>query len=362
MSTPAKLTTQQRQAMFAQATRQNWQTLPQEAAHQGATTLQFTLPKARLLSKIWLDVEATVSIKHSSGTAPAVDFFTPYKLIRRCSLDLNNGFQPFLIGGKELAIYNGMKQNSGYVYGYQNHYTGAAAIPYGYNTHKALTASSSGAANTIKFTMELPVTLNDRDLIGLILLQSAETNVTLSVDIANGNDLLDNATGYTVDIQTVKVKPTVETFSVPAVQEAFPDLSVLKLVNSRQDAFLGSGQNIVKLATGTIYRKLAFYITDADGKPFEDEDFTGNLELVFNQADVNYSIRPETLRHINESRLGAPMPKGVYVFDFSDNGVPNYGGTRDLIDSTYLTEFWVRFPTGKAGKVSIISECITRLK
>ena len=350
-----QLTTQQRMMLFAQATRQNVQMLPQQAATQGATTLQFNLPKARLLSKLWIDVEAKVKIKHASGTAPTTDQFTPYKLIRRLSLDLNNGFSPYVIGGKELAIYNSIRDNPKIIFPQSTDANGYCYMP-------TLTASSSGTENTIKFTLEVPVTLNDRDLIGLILLQSAETTVTLSVDLANGGDLLNNASGYTVDIELVKVIPAVETFSIPAVADAMPDLSVLKLVSSRQDAFTGSGQNVVKLATGTIYRKLAFYVTDENGVPFEDDDFLSPIELVFNQADVNYSVRAANLRHMNESHLGYALPKGVYVFDFSYNGVSNYGGTRDYIDTELLTEFWVRFNSQKAGKVSIIAENIARLK
>lgn len=351
----AKLTTQQRMAMFAQATRQNIQMLPTETRNTGATTVQFNLPKSRLLSKIWIDVEADVNIKHASGTKPTVDKFAPYKLIRRISTDLNNGFSPYVIGGKELAIYNSIRMNPGLIYPQAENETGYCYMP-------ELAASSAGTSNKMKFTVELPVTLNDRDLIGLILLQSAETNVTLSVDLANGGDLLDNAAGYTVDIEEIKITPAIETFSVPAVAEAFPDLSVLKLVSSRQDAFTGAGQNVIKLATGTIYRKLAIYVTDAEGKPMEDEDFLSNIELVFNQADIPYSVKASSLRHINESHMGYPMPKGVYVFDFSYNGISNYSGTRDYIDTELLTEFWLRFNTQKAGKISVISENIARLK
>ena len=354
MASNAKYTVQQRAAMFAQATRQNYQMLPEQVTNAGATTLQFLLPKARLLSKIMVDVEAKVKITHASETEVPVDDFTPYKIIRRMSLDLNNGFSPYVIGGKELAIYNCMRANPELVFPQASNDRGYCYMP-------ELAASAGGTENTMKFTVALPVTLNDRDPVGLILLQSAETNVTLSVDIANGGDILDNASGYTVDIANVRIRPMLETFSLPAVTDAFPDLSVLKLVNSRTDQFAGSGQNIVKLATGTIYRKLAFYVMDENGDPFEDSDFLSNIELVFNQADVNYSINAASLAHLNESQLGFSLPKGVYVFDFSYNGIPNYGGTRDYIDTEQLTEFWLRFNSAKKGKVSVISECLARL-
>lgn len=351
----SKYTVQQRANMFAQATRQNYQMLPEQTANQGATTLQFSLPKSRLLAKIMIDIEATVKITHASEVSVPADDFTPYKLLRRVSLDLNNGFSPYVIGGKELAIYNCMRMNPEIVFPQASNERGYCYMP-------ALEASTGGQENKMKFTVELPVTLNDRDPVGLILLQSSSTNVTLSVDIANGGDLVDNAAGYTVDITQLKVRPMLATFSLPAVTDAFPDLSVLKLVSSRTDMFTGSGQNVIKLATGTIYRKLALYVMDENGEPFEDEDFLSNIELVFNQADIPYSINAKNLAHINESHYGYALPKGVYVFDFSYNGLPNLGGTRDYIDSENLTEFWVRFNSAKRGKISVISENIARLQ
>ena len=349
-------TPQQRQALFAQATRQNMQMIPQGTATGGATTLQFNLPKARLLSKLWVEFTAVVKVSHASKADFPVDALTPYKIIRRLQLDLNNGFSPFVIGGKELALLNCVRQcPENVLYSADARKNQADAICY-------MSDTKTGKDITLHFMMEMPVTLNDRDLIGLILLQSSETVVTLTVDIGNGADLLTTEeTGYSVEIKSVKVNPMAETFSVPAVQSAFPDISVLKLVSSRTEAFTGAGQNIIKLATGTIYRKLMLYITDDCGVPFENDDILSNIDLVFNQADVNYSIKPSMLRGVNQSHLGFMLPKGCYLFDFTYQGVPNYGGTRDYIDTGLLTEFWVRFNSQKSGKVSIISENLSKL-
>ena len=125
--------------------------------------------------------------------------------------------------------------------------------------------------------------------------------------------------------------------------------------------FAGNGQNLIDLVTGTIYRKIAFIIEDLDGNPFSDDDITSNIDLIFNTADVNYSVPPKLIRHKNEMQFGEEQPKGVYIFDFSDNGIPNYGGTRDYIDSTKLTMFQVRFNSNKAGRIRIVSENLARL-
>lgn len=323
-----QLTTQQRMAMFAASTRHNMQMLPKKVITAGGTTVQFSLPKARLLESVWLKFKVNIA---DQNIARDVNVNLD-KLIRRVSVDMNNGFQPFLISGEALRIYNNLD------------------APYAdyINEYWDFDHLDSGS---VVFTLRLPMTLNRKDLIGLILLQSQETNVTVSIDIAN------------IDFAKMEIEAMCSTFSIPAVQAAFPDLSVLKLVSSRQDAIMGGGQNIFKLATGTIYRKVMVKLEDTEGNALTPEDIKSPFELVFNQADTPISISADMLTAYNAVQYnGASRGPGVYVFDFSDNGIPNFGGTRDLIDSSNLTEFWLRFNTEKAGKITIISENISRLK
>lgn len=359
MAEKQTLTASQRAALFSQATRQNHQMLPTQTATSGASTLTFTFPKARLLSKVLLDIEMKTKITHASKTDLPTDLtvFNPYSLIRRISLDMNNGFHPYVIGGAECAMLNMISRNNpAYIYDVINK---ADESGYGYWKNKG--ASSTGKENTIGFTLELPITLNDRDPVSLIMLQNEQTVVNLTVDIANGAELLNHAEGYSVEITEVKVTPMAETFSIPASTDAFPDISVLKLTASRNDNFVGAGQHIVKLSTGTIYRRLLFRILNKDGKPMETSDITSNIELVFNQADTNYSISPRALRRLNTTQYGYSLPKGMYVFDFAFQGTVNLSGTRDYVDTERLTEMWLRFSTNDSGTIQIVSETIARL-
>lgn len=349
------LTVQQRNAMFAQATRQNIQSFGKKTITQGATMVDFLLPKARLLSKIYLECDFKFKLKHASKTTLDTDEFTPYRPIRRLSLDLNNGFSPYVIGGKELSVLNALRMNSNIVFPQSDNEVGYCYAP------KQLKASTTGVSNHIRTTIELNTTLNDRDPIGIVLLQNNETAVELKVDIESENMFVNNEAGFTVEVEEITLQASAETFSIPAIAEAFPDISVIKLVTSRTEAFPGNGQNLIDLTTGTIYRKLAFIVEDLDGNPFADEDFTSNIDLIFNTADVNYSIPAKTLRHINESQLGIALPKGCYCFDFSYNGLPNLGGTRDYIDTERLTSFQLRFNSNKTGRIRIINENLARL-
>jgi len=328
----AELNAQQRAQLFAMSTRQNLHMLAKQTATTVPNTLQFSLPKARLLAGLYVKVKATFASKPSGLDLTKL----PY-LVRRISLDLNNGFNPFVVSGGEANLYNLVDLNA--------------------KNMKESWGVKSVSDTVYDINIFLPCTTNPRDPIGLILLQNDQTNVTLNIDLGMGSEA-----GLSVDPTKVEIKVMTETFSVPAHANAYPDLSVLKLVNGRKDSLPTAGQQIIKLTTGAIYRKLIFRLTDADGRPMSVEDITSNIEIVFNQADVNYSVDGEMLRLLNEKQLGVELPEGVFVFDFSNSGgLPNLGGTRDFIDSANLNELWLRFTTTKIGKCEIVTETLARL-
>ena len=334
-----KITAQARANLFAMATRQNMQMLAKQTVTSTPNTVQFTLPKARLLAGLYVRIKATFPegcLDGTTGSPMEVKSTKFHKLVRRISLDLNNGFAPFVVSGRECAFYNMIDVNADNV----------------------INSWVQNVSNqTVTFNYHLPVTTNKRDPIGLILLQNDQTNVTLSIDLGLASEF-----GAPAEPTKVEVSVMAETFSIPANANAYPDLSVLKLVNGRKDSLPTEGQQVIKLATGTIYRKLAFYLTDEEGNPMKPEDITSNIELVFNQADINYSISAEMFRELNAKDFGCYLPEGLYVFDFSAGGsFSNMGGTRDFIDSANLTEFWLRFNTTKKGKCEIVTETLARL-
>ena len=345
-----QLTAQQRANLFSMSTRQNLQMMAKKSVQTPNTSIEFTLPKARLLSNIFLHINAKVKVKHASQTQLAAEYLTAHRLVRRYSLDLNNGFQPWSISGEGAYILSLIQPNANMCMERSDYFT----YP---NNFKV---SSTGESNEIDFTIQLPVVLNQRDPVGLILLQSDTTVCDLRIDVGNPADMFPAAEGYTFELENVEVTPMLETFSIPQNASARPDLSVLKLAQDRVDTITSAGQQEIKLSTGTIYRKLALYVTDENGKPSNDM-LTGNIDLVFNTADCNYSVDPKMLRAKNAFDLGHATPDGVYIFDFSNQGVPNFGGVRDYIDTARLSYFTTKLSTTGAGKVKIITECLARL-
>lgn len=338
----SRLTASQRAAYFAQMTRQNLQMLPKQTTANEASTLQFNLPKARLLASIVVNCQLTFTCTGSGSYA--IETPTVHDFVRRWSLDLNNGFSPYTVGGRELYYMNLLNGSSGL---------------------SDITAQSSvktdGTDNVVNFAVQLSTALNPRDAIGLVLLQNDSTNVTLTADLNTIADVF-KKDGLIFKFKEFSATPCVETFSIPASADAFPDLSVLKIVNSRNDSFVGAGQHIIRLSTGTIYRRMLFRLTDENGEPLKESDIVSDIQLVFNQADINYSVSAEALRTINQMQLGYRLPDGVYAFDFSYQGICNLGGSRDFIDTEALTEFWIKFSTNKSGRCELVTETLARLQ
>lgn len=347
-----QVTPQQRAALFATATRQNWQM--QASKSVGALeTAEFTIPKVRLTSRIRLLVEAQLTVTHASNATYIPAAFAPFTAIRRVSVDMNNGFSPFSVSGTQLYLYSLMRENAAIL---NRQTSGRGKVVQG------TAASADGAANTIRFLADLPLTLNDRDAVGLILTQNQETTVTVTVDIDSAEKLATDASGFTYELGQVKITPMVESFSIPAVQEAFPDISTLKLVQAGTKAINGAGQVNYELPTGQTYRKIAFLIENESGEGIADADLSGDIEIVLNQADTPYRVNPKVLAGINHEQFGMPLPSGLYAFDFSYQGISNYGGARDYIDTERLTEFWLRFNATQGGKITVVYETLSRLR
>lgn len=354
MANNNNLTAQQRAMLFGAATRQHFQMLGMQEVSGGAQTVQFRVPKARILQGVKLWVEAKLNVKHASGTAYALKSpVDPYKLFRLITIDFNNGFRPVAVAGDELAM-NNMLYTMPEMVGYSADGKTNCKCP------ASLVASSAGTDNEISFMLDIPLALNYRDPVGLIMAQNAETSIDITLDIANANAILGAAAGYTCNFTSVKITPMIASFSIPSDTRAFPDFSVLKILDSRNESFT-AGQNYVKLPTGMIYRKMILKFEAADGTAFTDEDITSNIDIVMNTADTPYSVSPKMLRAIDKMQSGIEFPDGCYYFSFDYQGVNGYGGSRDYIDAERITELAIRFNAGKAGKLTVISEKLSRL-
>lgn len=346
-----KLTATQRAILFDQSTRQYLQNVGQMTFSEN-DTVSTILPKSRFLSKISLLVQGTFKLTHATKTTFTPATFDIYNLLRQVRLSINNGFNPYQISGPMLALYN-------QILSYKNITDNNNLLHYFTNT-----VSPSGAVNTISMLIDLPLTVNERDTIGLILLQNSQTSVQLDIDCNTVSSIMTD-TDITIDNINITITPILETYSIPPIADAIPDYSIIKIVNQQIENIMSAGQMTIKLPVGLTYRKLAIYLaSDNKFTPISSNNI-GNIQLVFNQADIPYSIPASYLQCKNTQQYGKSLPQGAYVFDFSDNGIVNYGSGRDYIDTEKLTEFWLTIDfkniSGSSNYVHIVSEKLAKL-
>ena len=346
-----KLTAQQRAQLFASMTRQHHQMIGTKTVTGGAQTVEFTIPKTRLLQAIRVHVSGKIKVTGSSNVA--LGKMDIYKAIRQCIIDLNNGFRPVQVSGEHAALLSMIGPRSEMWVPSSDGST-LAKCP------AQLSASTSGVENDFSFYLDLPLTTNERDMTGIVLAQSQETLITLGLDVANAAAVINNKSGYTCDFTTMTFKVQTVSYSIPSDSRCMPDLSILVIKDQKSDVFT-SGQNSINLPTGMIYRKMLFKFENEDGTPMNLNQITSNIEIVLNTADTPYVIDPTMLRAWNKLQTGVEMPEGVFFYDFSYQGAASYGGARDLLDAERITFLEIRFNAATGGKLTVVSEKLSRL-
>lgn len=353
-----KITAQQRAQLFAASTRQHFQMIGQKEITGGAQTIEFEVPKARILHNIKLLVEAKVKVGGGTGTDKWKHELSPYDVLRQVVVNFNNGFKPIQVSGSELAMANMLYTEPHMVKPSADGSTLCMAPDTG-----LAAASGDGNVHDIRFMIDVPIGINYRDPTGMVLVQNSETLVTLSIDIGYPTTLCklnDSEYNHTFSYESVKVAAMATTYSIPGDSRCWPDFSVLKILSSN-NYHVTQGQNYIVLPGGMIYRKMILKFEDENGNPMSLADITSNIELILNTADTPYSISPAMLREVDKMQSGVVFPEGCYYFSWDYQGQNGYGGARDLMDCERVTEFAVRFTSGKVGKLTVIGEKISRL-
>jgi hypothetical protein len=355
-----KLSAAQRAANFNLYTRKHMQPLP-AVSGAASSSISITIPKVRLLSNVRLLITGTLTVTHATLTSYVPAVGGPMSLIRNLLVSANNGFNPYQVSGVGMFLLNQLNE------------VGSITAPL-FDTVANVNASRmpnklgnvaavGGTANPFQQIVNIPLSLNDRDPVGLILAQNEETVITVQVDFdAAAAAIGTGQVGYTAVLSNLVVTPYIESFSIPTVATAFPDISTLKLVQETNQSIAGSGIQTVKLPVGNLYRKLILYVTNATGAGETDANLSGgDISILINTADNPLKYKPFLLAGMNATSYATPLPNGAYALDFSDQGWPNYSGSRDYIDTSSITEFWLQFTAAAAGNVKVIYELLSRL-
>lgn len=315
---------------FLNATRQNKRKI-KTIAFESGNRVSYDLPATGLLANLYVRVKGTLTITNGTGgaTLKAAQQSRPFGLLDRIQLTANSGTDIVNASGFGLFLRNLMTDNA-----YPD--IPAANTVEGETGNPVYQFASAAGANTVEFSLKIPVVNNDRDLAGLIMLQNRETLMTLTLDFANPTNLFTLTGTATVDFSG-NAEITMEYFSVPADEKDYPDLSIVHTILEDKVDIDGTGDVQYTVPRGNIYMRMIHraILNDAPAG-YDDID---RLTLQYNQSEQPYMIDAHDVFVQQRERYKRDLPKGVLAWDFSYQGQAGLGGARDLVNSRAITDF-----------------------
>ncbi|MCL2817142.1 MAG: hypothetical protein FWD39_01985 [Clostridiales bacterium] len=281
-----------------------------------------------LLASVYLRFKGTLTATHATKTTFAPAWGAPYNLAERIQLLVNNGTTLWNTSGYGAYLQN-MTNNFKY-----NLDEPSAAFSFGN------AASSAGAVNDLSFGLRLNVAINDKDPIGLFLLQNDATALTLQVQAALGSSLLSAADADVTAAVAGFWEVGVEFFSLPVSSENWPNLGRVHQVLEQSENISSIGENGQSLPRFNTYRRIINHLV-LNGQP---ADAIEKMRLTYNLTETPYDITGSLAKAIQRERYGRDLPAGAYVWDFFYQGFPNVGANqRDLIHAGVILSSFDQF-------------------
>lgn len=313
---------------FLEATRQNIR-LAGSQAYAAAGVAQQPIPRVGYLARIHLHITGTMTVTPGTGTA-VLSEKGPWALLRRVRYSIGSGTEIFNTSGwgahlvDYMAKLNWIPEDGRMSASYAN---------------EVYQAGVSSGANNWDFMLTIPIVPNERDLIGLILLQAegTVTNLILEWQVAGGatSDFPVVLTGNATATFAGQANIYLETFTVPAELENQPPLDRIHQVIERVDPIFSVGDNSIKLLEENTYLRI---IHSVEINGVLSNTALQQMTLRYNVTDVPYQINRQMKEYLQRRAYTRDFPKGMFFWDFFDQGYPNYGGDRDLVMASGLAE------------------------
>jgi hypothetical protein len=292
---------------FVANTRRKLVQLPTQTRPVGGGTTAINLPKTGLLASINLAIRGSVA---GSLSAPNALGFA--SILSRVRLTLNSGIDLINISG------------AGY------HYLLREAIESEYiDPNGQSSARSAVTAVAFNLDMTLPVAINMRDPLGMVLLQNEQTLLTLNLDWLADASV---ATGATVTCTAI---PYIELFTVPVDPADYPPLNIMQQILEDQQAISGAQDWVYSWPRGNTYLQVLHGV----GIGASGSDLFTRVQVRVNQSDYLQSTDIPYLDVEFRKLRGRARPAGGVFFDLlGTSGLGNYGLTRDVFNSGLVTD------------------------
>lgn len=334
MAAPAAvspISPEQRAAAFNAATRQKFTEVASQAYASGQP-LTFTLPRVGLLARVFIHFAGTLTVTIGAGTSVAAAR-SPWQLVNRVRLLANSTLALIDLTGFGAYTANNLIDWAG-VQSRIGSYARAFTITDQPQAEPPWIAEVgrfgvANGANSVDFTLELPIKLTESDPIGLIIAQNPQTTLTLELQQGTVADLTTLAGGATATL-TGTWSCAVEYFEAPADPGAMPDMTFVHVWQEQRTPVSNTGANPVRLLTGDTYLRIA-HIVQLNGT-LNRADIE-RMSIVLNDADRPYTVSRWLALYRQRRIYGKDLPEGVFVHDLF---VPET--TRDMLNSALYSD------------------------
>lgn len=216
---------------------------------------------------------------------------------------------------------------------------------------RAYTVSISAVqANTIRFSLDLPVEAGTRDNLGLVPNQNAAFNYFLSLGIAQESDVVSTVANASWDLT---VQPAYDYYTVPAnlradgsaQASAPPFAGIIRQVWDEPVNVNASSENRINLTPGRVVRNLAFIARTSAGARVSGG--ITRIKLYYGDDTLLKEWTEMDLLTEHYYRFGDVLPTGVYVItQVADNdGLVGADFRRDVLDSRRLAQMYALVTT-----------------
>lgn len=311
---------------FIDATRQNLRPLDGVLNYSAGGRSTERLPRTGLLARMYIRVSGAMDIDSGTGSV-ALHEKGPWNIIDSLVFKANQGMDIIRLDGFSAHILDITR-------------AGKPFNPSSANTG-VFAAGIAEGENAWDFTICLNVTPNDRDMLGLILLQTDQMSAELEINWAQAGSTNGNTpivlTGDATASFTGTANVLLETFIVPADPASRPDLTVVYQQLKRTDGIDHKGEVRIDMLRANLYASVT-HIVEINGALAAASDIS-SFKLRYNNDNTPYFIPTRDQLMLQNRRYGRDLPKGVFVHDLFYQGVPGFGGQRDLINAGAVAEF-----------------------
>jgi hypothetical protein len=302
------------------------------AGAAGGLSPLFTLPKAGYLARLHLLIRGAVS-----GTLTVPNALGLASVVRKVRLTANNGQDIFNQSGA------GYQYITRWLQELEN------------DVHPQNNATAAVTAVSYLADMCIPLAINERDAIGLILLQTEQTAVNLSVEWEADATV---ATGATV---TGTASPYLELFSVPSSPQDQPPIHVVHQILEETGAIAAAGSFAYLWPRGHRYLQVAHGFTIGAAGTDAIAATGVSVELRVNQSDYIRRYDQQFLDYYRNYTALSTRKAGVIMFDLmGSTGLGMYDRTRDTIDSALVTDLASVIQGSGAGTLTTVRRQIAQ--